>query len=77
MLGYDQHKHVFELLRKYVDDMDSEEIRYADFLEDSQPQYLLVLIANRSTRKTRMQIIQIKKEDLVREESQQIYQTLE
>ena len=69
VLGYDHRKHVFELARHEVKDKVNEEFRYVDFLEDSQPQYLLILTANKLTRKTSLQIMQLKKEELVREES--------
>ena len=57
MVGYDHRKHVFELLRHEVADKENEEIRYIDFLEDSQPQYLLVLTADKRTQKTSLQIM--------------------
>ena len=77
MLGYDHRKHVYELVRFSVADPQNEEIRYVNFLEDSQPQYLIVITVNRQTRKTSLQIMQVKKDDIVREESEQIYQAIE
>ena len=37
VVSYDHRKHVFELLRKKVADPENQEIKYIDFLEDSQP----------------------------------------
>ena len=62
VVGYDHRKHVFELLRSGISDEQNEEIRFIDFLEDSQPQYLLILTANKGTKKTSLQIMHIKKD---------------
>ena len=48
-----------------------------EFLEDSQPLYLLVLVGNKKTQKTSMQIKMIKKDEQVRDESQQLYNVIE
>ena len=37
IVGYDHRKHVFELLRQEVKDVENQEIRFVDFLGDSQP----------------------------------------
>ena len=77
VVGYDHRKHVFELLRQQVTDSDNHEIKFIDFMEDSQPQYLLLLISDRQTQKTMMQIKQIKKDEQVICESQQVYSVIE
>lgn len=77
IVGYDHRKHVFELLRQEVEDRESQEIRFMSFLEDSQPQYLLLLVADKKTQKTLMLIKQIKKDEQVRDESQQVYSAIE
>lgn len=69
VIGYDHRKHVFELLRGEVADKTNEEIRFIDFLEDSQPQYLLILTACKATKKTSLQIMHIKKDSQVRTKS--------
>lgn len=77
VIGYDHRKHVFELLRHQVEDPDNEEIVFIDFLEDSQPVYVMVLSVNTLSKATSMRILQIKKEDRVRDESQQVYDAIE
>ena len=77
VVGYDHRKHVYELLRSEVENEQNEEIRFIDFLEDSQPQYLLILTANKQTRKTSLQIMHIKKDEQVRTESNQVYDAIE
>ena len=69
VVGYDHRKHVFELLRQQVNDPTSQSIRFIDFLEDSQPSYLLMLVYDQTTKKTSLQIMQVKKTDIVRDES--------
>ena len=77
IVGYDHRKHVYELLRQEVADKENEEIRYIDFLEDSQPQYVLILTSNKQTRKTSLQIMQVKKDQQVRDESNAVYAAIE
>ena len=77
IIGYDHRKHVYELLRHTVQDPANQEIRYIDFLEDSQPQYLLILTSNKETKKTSLQIMQIKKDQQVRDESNSVYAAIE
>ena len=52
IIGFDHRKHVYELLRGSVDDPEKQEILFIDFLEDSSPQYILILTANKQTGKT-------------------------
>lgn len=37
VVGYDHRRNVYELLRGEVADLVNEEIKFIDFLEDSQP----------------------------------------
>ena len=77
MVGYDHRKSVYELLRYTVEDPESEEIRFIDFLEDSQPSYILMIVYNSLTKKASLSIMQIRKESQVRDESHEIYEKIE
>ena len=50
VIGYDHRTHVFELLRKEVDDPLNQEIKFISFLEDSQPYYIIMLVEDISTK---------------------------
>ena len=77
VVGYDHRKHVFELLRQQVTDTTNQSIRFIDFLEDNQPSYLLMLVYDKITKKTSLMIMQFKKTEIVRDESQGIYEQIE
>ena len=77
VVGYDHRKHVHELTRKSLEEDSDQEIRFIDFIEDSQPSYLLMLVYDQSTKKTSLQILQFKKTDAVRNEEQGIYEQIE
>ena len=77
VVGYDHRKHVHELMRQSLEDESEQEIRFIDFIEDSQPSYLLMLIYDHSTQKTSLKILQFKKTEVVRNEQEGIYEQIE
>ena len=77
VIGYDHRKHVYELLRQSVSDPENQEIRFVSFLEDSQPYYLLILVYDKIQEKTNLQIMEIKKNQKVRDEILSVYEKIE
>lgn len=69
VVGYDHRKHVFELIRQGIEDKENNEIRFVSFLDDSQPYYILLLVANKETGKTSLQIMEIKRDEDVNNRS--------
>ena len=51
-----------------MEEPENQVIRFIDFLEDSQPSYIIMLVYDSKIKKTSLQILQFKKTDIVRDE---------
>lgn len=61
VIGFDHEKRVYELYSESFAERPDEEIRHVSFLEDNIPAFLFLVIYNRTTNKSHIKILKMRK----------------